>query len=120
MLKRQVTVLIQSALEQLQIKDTLEIKVDIPRQKEHGDYSCNIAIVAAKKAGQNSRELATKRTETLKSVDTTKVFSKIEIAGPGFINFFLSDKYLQTALFEVEKQGQGFGHWTLDSGQKIL
>jgi len=122
MLKRQVASLITSALEQLEIKDFSEIKIDIPRQKEHGDYSCNIAIVAAKKAGQNPRELATKLTETLKSVDTQKVFSKIEIAGPGFINFFISDEYLRQSLLEVEKQGDKWGEvlGAGDLGQKIL
>ncbi|PIS28324.1 arginine--tRNA ligase, partial [Candidatus Saganbacteria bacterium CG08_land_8_20_14_0_20_45_16] len=120
MLKRQICLLLQSALEQLEIKDNLEIKVDIPRQKEYGDYSTNIAIVAAKKVGQNPRELATNLTEALKVVDTQKVFSKIEIAGPGFINFFLSDKYLQASLLEVAKQVNNWGQVTSNRQQKIL
>ena len=120
MLKRQISSLVQSALKQLKIVQAPEIKVDIPRQKNLGDYSTNIALILAKKSGQNPRELATKLVEALNKLNKQKVFQKIELAGPGFINFFFSDEYLQKTILEVKKQDNDWGRVTGDPRQKIL
>ncbi|MBU0502694.1 MAG: arginine--tRNA ligase [Candidatus Margulisbacteria bacterium] len=120
MLKRQIFLILQSALLQLEIKDSPEVKIDIPRQNNLGDYSTNLAIVLAKKSDQNPRELAAKLVETLNNLDQQKICAKIELAGPGFINFFLSDQFLRDSLLEIEKQDEKWGYRTSDQGQKIL
>ncbi|MFH1683645.1 MAG: arginine--tRNA ligase [Candidatus Margulisiibacteriota bacterium] len=118
MLKQQISSLVESVLKQLKITEAPEVKIDIPRQKNLGDYATNIALILAKKSGQNPRELAAKLVETLKNLDQQEIFAKIELAGPGFINFFLSDKFLQNALLEIEKQDEKWGHRTKDTGPR--
>ena len=72
------------------IKDLTQVafdfSIEIPGEKEHGDYSTNVALILAKKIGKNPIEVA----EIIKGkIGENKLFSKIEIAGPGFINFFV-------------------------------
>ena len=78
--------------------------VEFPAQKIHGDFSTNISMVCAKKLGMPPRELATLLVDDLKDV---KFIAKIEIAGPGFINFFLDDLFYSDALEEMENENYG-------------
>jgi len=90
MLKEEIKKLLQESLNHAGI-DADTIIVDYPVDAKHGDYSTNVALVAAKKAGKNPRELAEEIAEKLKNAD---IFEKVEIAGPGFINFWVKDAYL--------------------------
>ena len=76
---------------------------------EHADYSSNIALLLAKKLGKNPREVA----EEIKSKIKSELFSKVKIAGPGFINFYISEKYLQDGLQKILKQKEKFGNLKL-------
>src|SRR6185437_1322148 len=70
------------------------ISVDYPADPKHGDYTTNIALIAAKKAGKNPRELAEKIAANLRDSD---IFEKVEIAGPGFVNFWIkNEKFVKT------------------------
>ena len=82
-----------------------DFSVEIPGEKNHGDYSTNVALVLAKKIGRNPRETA----ELIKDkIGENKLFSKIEIAGPGFINFFIDSKYYIDNLKNIDKNyGKG-------------
>lgn len=81
--------LIVKALAKAVNKTTLDI--ESPETDSFGDYSSNIALVSAKSKGKNPRELAQEITEKLRSDNDLKdVVEKIEVAGPGFINFYLS------------------------------
>ncbi len=62
--------------------------VEIPTVESHGDYSTNVALVLAKSAGKQPREIAE---EIKQKLEKNKLFSKVEIAGPGFINLFLNE-----------------------------
>ena len=99
-MKEIVTELLQSALATLQSEGTLPAdatfapQVGNTKDKAHGDYACNVALVAAKAAGCPPRQLAEALVERLPA---SNAVAKVEIAGPGFINFFMST----TSAFEV-------------------
>lgn len=88
---------IERALEELGMTDTAFV-VERPSDSSHGDYSTNAALVAAKQLGKNPRKVAEELKKKL--VSEIKIVEKIEIAGPGFINFFLSHDAI---LGEVQK-----------------
>ena len=79
------------------IPDDCSPALALSGKPQFGDYQANGAMGAAKRLGTNPRELATKILENLNLED---IAEKVEIAGPGFINVYLSDQYLATALKE--------------------
>lgn len=87
------------------------IQVDNTKDKAHGDLATNLAMMTAKKAGMKPRELAEKLVERLEADSVLmQQVSKMEIAGPGFINFFLSTQALTSVVPQVLDQKQSFGH----------
>ena len=86
------------------VKEPVDFSVEIPGEKSHGDYSTNIALVLAKKLGKTPKDVA----EEIKLKINNNLFSKIKVAGPGFINFFINDKYFIDNLRSVDKNyGKG-------------
>ena len=88
-------------------EDIPEIKVEIPKDTKNGDYSTNIAMVLTKIAKRNPREIAQAIVDNL---DTSKANVKqVDIAGPGFINFYLDNQYLTAVIPEAINKGDKFG-----------
>ncbi|MBI1806683.1 MAG: arginine--tRNA ligase [Ignavibacteria bacterium] len=85
-----------------------------PRSTAHGDLTTNIAMVAAKQAGTNPRQFAQQIVEKLQ-IDATLV-DRVEIAGPGFINFHFTDKFFRERLREILLKKNEFGR--LDAGHR--
>lgn len=85
------------------------------RDRSHGDFASNIAMIASKVAGQKPRDLAEKILAALPQVD---VITKAEIAGPGFINFFLNDDQRFAVLDLILEQGSQFGQSQQFAGKK--
>ena len=85
------------------------------RDRSHGDFASNIAMIAAKIAGQKPRDLAEKILAALPQVD---VITKAEIAGPGFINFFLNDDQRFAVLDQILELGSAFGQSQQFAGKK--
>ncbi len=116
--------LIMEALNQAKLGGKLpidgipEIMLEHPREKAHGDWATNIALVLASKVKMPPRAVAQAIVESLN--DTQGYLEKIEIAGPGFINFYLSSKWLYEVLSLIKEQGQKFGHSKVGADQKIL
>ena len=109
---------IAKIIEQGLISDLPEkIRLDHTKDKSHGDYATNIALVLAKQAKTNPKELAQSIIEHLGDVDFIK---KTEIAGPGFINFFLSDESNSSIINEIIKIKEDFGSSTIGEGQSVL
>ncbi len=110
-MKEEIKKIVEKALRQAQGvavgRDNLDFSVDVADNKSHGDYSTNVALILAKKMGKNPREVAE---SILEKIRKDSIFAKIEIAGPGFINFFISEKYLQKKVAEIIKQGERFGN----------
>jgi arginyl-tRNA synthetase len=91
--------------------------VEAPRQAEHGDFATNAALVLASQAKQSPRRLA----EIIKDGISvpSNVLKKVEIAGPGFLNFFLEDAYWREVLPEILRQGENYGNCSLGAGLKV-
>lgn len=114
MTKEKIKKIIEKTIKKLQKNKKLskfnlpEIEINYPENKLHGDYSSNIAMLIAKCAKEPPFKIARVIKEEL-SLNNQLFFSKIEIAGPGFINFFLSKKYLQEHIKEILKQEKDYG-----------
>ncbi len=99
-------------------EDIPEIKVEIPKDTKNGDYSTNIAMVLTKIAKRNPREIAQ---ATVDNLDTSKANVKqVDIAGPGFINFYLDNQYLTTVIPEAINKGDKFGYAEESKNTNIL
>src|SRR5438132_12213184 len=73
-------------------------EIDRPRQKEHGDWATNLALVLAGKAGRPPREVAQ---AIARELEGNPLLTKVEVAGPGFINMFLGTGWLHETLAEI-------------------
>lgn len=80
------------------------VRLERPAQPEHGDWSSNAALVCAKPAGRRPRELAEALAAKLAQAPPPHV-SSVEVAGPGFVNFRLDDRWLEDVLVEVVTEG---------------
>jgi arginyl-tRNA synthetase len=124
-MKDQIKKIIQKAIEGLATDDpkgTPDFSVEVPGDKSYGDYSTNVALVLSKKINKTpieTAELIKKTIEADKSVRTDVFFRKIEIAGPGFINFYLSEKYLLKQLQTVLKEKNKFGNLKIGQNEKV-
>jgi len=83
-----------------------EVELSKPRQKEHGDFSTNVALVVAARVDRPAREVAEVIVRHLPPAD---VVASAEVAGPGFINLRLTRAWLTDALREVERAGDAYG-----------
>lgn len=95
-----------------------EIGVGYTKNDQFGDYSSNIAMILAGKIGKNPMEIA----EIIKSQiinHKSQNFEKIEVAAPGYINFYLSKKYLQNKVAEINKQKEKFGNSQIGKNIKV-
>lgn len=117
-LKEQIKEMIKSALNELYIKfDPENIVVEVPKKREQGDFSTNIAMQLTKVLKDNPRNIAEKIVEVL-SKNTNKI-KTIEIAGPGFINIYLNDEYVFSGISNVIKQGENYGSSSIGKKEKI-
>lgn len=99
--------------------ESVEIKLEIPQDISHGDYSCNIALQVSKKLGKNPREIA----EDLKTkiLDLKlNTLEKVEVAGPGFLNFYISKEYLEKNLVSINNQKEKYGKSDINNGKKVV
>ena len=98
-----------------------EVHLEFSENEDHGDYSTNLALVLATKEKKNLKELAKEYVDKLKKDrELAKVVGKIEVAGPGFINFWLSKETLFVELKKVLEDGDKYGKTTLLKGKKYL
>jgi arginyl-tRNA synthetase len=94
-----------------------DIKIERTRDQSHGDYACNIAMVLAKQARTNPRELAA---ALLESLPESEIVERVEIAGPGFINFFLSKQSRLNVITNILQAGEAYGRSEFGAGKSIL
>ncbi|GAA3569465.1 arginine--tRNA ligase [Marinobacter xestospongiae] len=121
-MKDTVTELLSSALATLQSEGTLPAEqtfspqVGNTKDKSHGDYACNIALVAAKAAGCAPRQLAEALVERLPQ---SRAVDKVEIAGPGFINFFMSTASAFSVVETILEQAGEYGRNQNGKGESV-
>jgi len=123
MIKQEIKNLIQKSIDKLQKKgfidfDITEIKIEYPEKKIHGDYSTNVAMIIARKTKKDPMEIAELLTENFKD-KISSLFERIKIVKPGFINFFISEKYLQEQVDKILKQKDKFGQLDIGKNKKV-
>ena len=121
-MKEIVSELLQSSLASLQSEGVLPAdqtftpQVGNTKDKAHGDYACNIALVASKAAGCAPRKLAEALVQRLPESDAV---AKVDIAGPGFINFFMSTASAFEVVETILEQAEQFGRNQNGQGEKV-
>jgi arginyl-tRNA synthetase len=110
--------LIIQALQELDLPQA-DFVVEHPGDITHGDYSTNVAMVLSKKVGENPKMLAEKIVVVLRQTQND-LLERIEIAGPGFINFYLSESFFTQSITQILDQGADFGKITINTGKAIL
>lgn len=113
-IKDYITSKLQSALKDLGI-ETGSIILERPKDESHGDISSNAAMMFAKREKKNPREFAETIIDKLGMPDD--YVSKVVIAGPGFINFFISDNYYRNKLDEVIEKDSAYGRLETNKGK---
>ncbi len=93
-------------------------KVDIPKDAKNGDYATSFALAAAKALGKSPREIAQVLVDQMDLGGT--YFDKVELAGPGFLNFTLGKKWFGEVLSNVEAQGMTYGESDIGQGKKVM
>ena len=93
------------------------IELDRPKRKEHGDWATNIALDLASKMGRDPGEIAEAITDSLQA--HPEVISRVEVAGRGFINFYLSPSLIREVLLEIRKREAAFGSSDAGRGEKV-
>ena len=122
-LKQRLQTLIDAAIDTLKGQDVIAAdsacaaQVEPARAAAHGDFASNIALLLGKRAGLPPRDLAQK---IIARLPPNELIEKTEIAGPGFINFFLKKGAFQAVVREILDQRQRFGDADLGRGQKVL
>ena len=106
---------IEQALKANDITFDGEIMIEVPAKKENGDYSSNIAMQLAKVLKDNPMNIANSIINSIKDVN----ISNVEVASPGFINFFVSKDYLLENINAIIKKGNDYGRSEAGKGQKV-
>jgi arginyl-tRNA synthetase len=97
-----------------------EPTLERPPKAELGDYSSNAAMLLAAPLGENPRDVATRLAEQLGAQLGEGTVERIEVAGPGFINFFLADEWYRRAMVSLARAGEELGPAPTDSPERIL
>jgi len=114
-----LTTALANALAQLGIDSEDEIHLEQPARSDHGDFSSNVALTSAKKAGIAPRELAQQLVDSL-SQNLPLHVNSVEIAGPGFLNFRLDSVWLQELIPVVLAAGDSYGRSDTGAGRTVL
>jgi arginyl-tRNA synthetase len=92
-----------------------EVIIDTPKIEKFGDFTTNLPMILASKIGKNPMEIAKQLVAKIGEGDEN--FEKIEVAAPGYINFYLSEKYLQAVVEKISNEKNSFGN--LNKGKEI-
>lgn len=97
--------------------DTKNVTVEQPKDLSHGDFATNAAMVLAKAAKKNPREIATKLAEILSVKDE---IDAVDVAGPGFINFKMNPTCFHALIRTILEQGLSYGSLGAGKGEKVM
>jgi arginyl-tRNA synthetase len=121
-LKEHITQILATAVARLQADGTLppdltpDIRVERTREREHGDFASNLALTLARAARRPPRDLAT---QLVAAIEIGGHIRHVEIAGPGFINFFLAPAAWHAVIGEILASGNRYGRSTLGRGRRV-
>ncbi|MEM9242949.1 MAG: arginine--tRNA ligase [Pseudomonadota bacterium] len=114
LLKEAITTLRQQ--QQWSITTDFPIQVQRARERQHGDYASNVALMLAKQLKQAPREIAT---ALIAHINTDSKLAKVDIAGPGFINFYVRDELKQTIINDILSAQDNFGRCDIADSKKL-
>ena len=114
-IKFKLTELIKNSLQKLNIK-TDNIIIEKPSKKENGDYSSNIALTLTKKLHKSPLEIANMIKD---NIEYENIISEIQIANPGFINFYLKKEFIQSYINKIITEKNNYGKNTIGNNEKI-
>lgn len=115
-----ITSIISEALSQLGVSDA-KVMLEKPKSAEHGDIACNIAMQLARVLKQNPRAIADKIVTAIKAnPQASSLFERIEIAGPGFINFYLPADAKWNVVRHILSEKTHYGYNTSHQGESVL
>src|SRR5512146_3101463 len=92
------------------------ILIERPKQASHGDYACNLAMQLARPLRKSPRDIAN---ALIAALPKTDFIAKVEIAGAGFINVFITNSAKQAVVQQVLHAGAGYGHTHVGGGRKV-
>ncbi len=124
-MKRRLQTLLGNAVKACIDKKLIEaeavpyIEIDVPKDADHGDYASNVAMVLASRAKGKlpPRRIAEIISKHISSSDD--VLERVEVAGPGFMNFFIRESVWSALLHDVDKMGDRYGDSDCGNGKKI-
>ena len=96
--------------------DSLSVVLDRPKQAQHGDYACNLAMQLAKPLRRSPRDIAQ---ALIAALPASTVIDKVEIAGAGFINVFITTAAKQSVVQGVLQLGDDYGRLNIGAGRKL-
>lgn len=105
------------AFESAEVDLKKSIHLEIPKDKAHGDFACNIAMTLAKALKMPPRKIAE---ELASRFESNANVEKTEIAGAGFINFYLTNNWLYETIKAVEDMGEDYGKIDYGKGKKVM
>lgn len=119
-LKQAIIDSLNAAMEQGKLvqSEIPEFNIEVPAKRENGDYSANVAMVGARAFKVAPRQIAQTVTEFI-NLDNTP-FERVEIAGPGFLNFFLGASFYASIVNDVIKLGDEYGKSDYGAGKRYL
>jgi arginyl-tRNA synthetase len=123
MMRNRIASLVESSLhlattaQELTTSVSPSVIIGIPANPDHGDFSCNVAMQLAKSERKSPRQVAEIILRHLG--EGNGLLARTEIAGPGFINFFVSSTTWQSCLLEIESQGAAFGRTSTGAMEKV-
>jgi arginyl-tRNA synthetase len=94
-----------------------EFALETPRQKDHGDFACNAALLLAKRVRRPPRQIAEELAAAIR--ERSQLVARAEVAGPGFVNLWLSGSRWQELLRRVLAEGRAYGRSSRGRGQKL-
>ena len=122
--KKQIIQLIKQSVQTAAEREKLpeislgDITIEIPREKHHGDFATNVAMQITKQAKKPPRVIAQILVESMVMADT--FVEKVEIAGPGFINFYFKKEWLYAVIPAIEKEKEAYGKVNIGQNEKVM
>ncbi|MBA2350884.1 MAG: arginine--tRNA ligase [Burkholderiales bacterium] len=116
-MKTELTALMTAALRAVAPEAAATVQLERPKQVQHGDYACNLALQLAKPLKRNPREVAA---QLVAALPASPYIEKAEIAGGGFVNLFLQPPAKREVLREIWSRGDAYGRSEVGAGRKVV
>ena len=101
----------------VKINEIPDFYIEVPQDKGHGDFAANIAMVLARQAKMPPRKIGEAIAERIETENS--LIEKVEVAGPGFINFYLKPTWANEVIFDVLKYPSEYGQSNIGNGKKV-